>query len=82
MISRERLDELKEILEEDYGQDFSPEEVAEIGRRLVNFFKLLAEFDRRDRSEAAKTGKPGDAGVKKMNDGAEVAVGTRSCSGT
>lgn len=72
MISEERLAELRRVLREDYGQDVSREDAAEIGRRLVGFFELLAEFDRRDQAVA---------GACKSKKDKAVSVGPRSFSG-
>jgi hypothetical protein len=80
MISEERLAELAEILREDYGRDLSPAEVAEIGRRLVGFFELLAEFDRRDQAAVEGAGESGDEGGETEKEAA-VSVGPRSFSG-
>lgn len=43
MVSKELLAELEIILKEEYGVDFTDEEVAEFGECLVNCFKILGD---------------------------------------
>jgi len=43
MLSKNQVQELKEIIKEDFGQDLSEKEVFEIGQNLVNFFEILIE---------------------------------------
>jgi hypothetical protein len=43
MISKQLLAELKIILKEEYGIEFSDEDVAEFGECLVNCFKILGD---------------------------------------
>jgi len=45
MVSQELLNELKQIILEDYGVNLKPDEVSEIGNALVNFFSLLADIN-------------------------------------
>jgi hypothetical protein len=43
MIKKELLAELKIILKEEYGIEFTDEEVAEFGECLINCFKILGD---------------------------------------
>lgn len=45
-ISDEAYEELQLILEKQYGQAFTLEEVKEIGDELVEFYKLLADISK------------------------------------
>lgn len=45
-ISDEAYEELKLILEEQYGQSFALKDVKEIGDELVEFYKLLADISK------------------------------------
>jgi hypothetical protein len=45
MVSNELLQELKEIIKEEYGRNLSMEEVSEIGNGLVGYFDMLAKMN-------------------------------------
>lgn len=45
MVSNDLLQELKEIIKEEYGKDLEMKEVSEIGNGLVDYFDLLAKMD-------------------------------------
>lgn len=44
MVSQQLLDELREIIKEDYGQDLEMEKISQIGNGLVGYFDLLAKM--------------------------------------
>lgn len=44
MVSQQLLQELKEIIKEEHGQDLAMEKVSEIGNGLVGYFDLLAKM--------------------------------------
>lgn len=48
MISQKLIDELRIILEEDYGKGLEMKEVAQIANSLVSYFNLLAKIHRRE----------------------------------
>ena len=43
MVSQQLLQELKEIIKEEYGRDLEAESVSVIGNGLVSYFDLLAK---------------------------------------
>jgi len=45
MVSQKLLDELKQIIFEDYGVLLTAEEISEIGNSLVQFFELLINIE-------------------------------------
>jgi hypothetical protein len=45
MVSKELLNELKDILEDDFGLKLSLDEVTEIAAIFVNYFDLLANIN-------------------------------------
>ena len=47
MISKEKLDEFKEIYKEQTGKDISDEDAQEVGQGLVNYFDLLGKIHHR-----------------------------------
>ncbi len=59
-ISQELLNELKDILKEDFGEELNPKELFEVGNGLVLYFDLLAKIYSRIRlkSESLKKDKP------------------------
>lgn len=58
MISQKLVDELKQIIEEDYKKDLSDQEAMEMGNSLVNYFDLLITIDEKNkRKEREKTEK-------------------------
>lgn len=48
MVSKELLNELKEILEQDFGLKLSINEVSEIAAVLVSYFDTLAKINYQD----------------------------------
>lgn len=44
MLSEETIQELKQILKEEYGQDVDLKEASEIAYTLVSYFDLLAKI--------------------------------------
>ncbi len=48
-ISQELLNELKDILREDYGKELSQKELFEVGNSLVLYFDLLARIHSRNK---------------------------------
>ena len=44
MVSQQLLDELKEIIKEEYGQDLEMDKISQIGNGLVGYFDLLAKM--------------------------------------
>ena len=44
MVSQQLLNELKEIIKDEYGQDLEMEKVSQIGNGLVGYFDLLAKM--------------------------------------
>lgn len=56
MVSKKLLQELKQIVKEEYGVELKPKEVSNIGNTLVGFFELLLEIENgsyQTRKEAA-----------------------------
>ncbi len=48
-ISQELLNELKDILKEDYGKELSQKELFEVGNSLVLYFDLLTRIHSRNK---------------------------------
>lgn len=44
MVSQHLLQELGEIIKEEYGRDLNMQEISEIGNGLVGYFDLLAKM--------------------------------------
>lgn len=44
MVSQQLLEELKEIIKEEYGPDLEMEKISQIGNGLVDYFDLLAKI--------------------------------------
>lgn len=42
-ISKEDLEELKNIYKEDYGETLSDAEAREMGQRLINLFRIICQ---------------------------------------
>ncbi len=49
LISQELLNELKDILREDYGKELSQKELFEVGNSLVLYFDLLTRIHSRNK---------------------------------
>jgi len=50
-LSKELINELNDILREDYGKEFSQKELFEVGTTLLSYFELLAKIYYRNRLE-------------------------------
>jgi len=48
MLSEAIIQELKQILKEEYGRDVDLKEASEIAYNLVNYFNLLAKIHHRE----------------------------------
>jgi hypothetical protein len=48
MVSQQLLNELREIIKEEYGQDLEMEKVSQIGNGLVGYFDLLAKINHKN----------------------------------
>jgi hypothetical protein len=59
-ISQELLNELRDILREDYGKELNQKELFEVGNSLVLYFDLLAKIHSRNklRSENSEKDNP------------------------
>ena len=49
MISQRLLDELGQVLKENYGQDLKPQEIFASANTLISYFDLLMRWDSEDR---------------------------------
>ena len=45
LLSKKQLNELNDILMEDYGKKLSQEQLFEVGTTLISYFELLAKID-------------------------------------
>jgi len=54
MVSQQMIDELKIILEKDYGKKLDIKQVSEIANNLVNYFDLLAKIWHRKKLKEKK----------------------------
>lgn len=59
--SNEHLDEAIKYWEPRYGRKLTHEDAREIVMNLTGFFKILMEWDRRERAKAAEAKKVGEA---------------------
>ncbi len=50
-LSQELLDELKDILREEFGKELSPKELFDMGNSMVLYFDLLAKINFRNEKE-------------------------------
>lgn len=48
MLSKQSIDEFKQIVKEDYRQELTDAEASDQGERLVRFFDLLIKIDHRE----------------------------------
>jgi len=56
MLKKERLEELREIIKEDFGKNLNDRELFEFGSCLLSYFKLLARINFQDQlSNSNKT---------------------------
>ncbi len=44
MVSQPLINELREIIRQEYGRDLDPQEASRIGNGLVGYFNLLAKM--------------------------------------
>jgi hypothetical protein len=45
LLSKKQLNELNDILMEDYGKKLSQKQLFEVGTTLISYFELLAKID-------------------------------------
>ena len=50
MLSKEHLNDLSAILQAEFGQNLPPDEVFEVGQRLVGLFDHLMKLDFKDKN--------------------------------
>lgn len=50
-ISEATIQELKQVLKEDYGKDVNQAEASEILRALVSYYDLLAKIHHREKTQ-------------------------------
>ena len=48
-LSKETIEELRQIIHEDYGKELSDQETYEVATGLVGYFDLLAKLDSKDK---------------------------------
>jgi hypothetical protein len=51
MLSQTTVEELRQILKEEYGKDVSQADASEIAHTLVGYFDLLANIYHREKTE-------------------------------
>jgi len=54
MLKKERLEELREIIKEDFGKNLNDRELFEFGSCLLSYFKLLARINFQDQLSNSK----------------------------
>ena len=54
MISQKSADELKKIFKEEYKADLTDEDAKEAGQKLVDYFSLLIEIDKKTKIVSKK----------------------------
>ena len=52
MVSKKLLNELKDIIKEEYGLNLSMAEISKIGNDLVNAFDILAKIDYAEKNDS------------------------------
>ena len=50
LLSKKQLNELNDILIEDYGKKLSQKHLFEVGTTLVSYFELLSKIDYREKN--------------------------------
>lgn len=50
MISKELIQEFREVMLDEYNTALAPQKAHEIAQNLVDFFKLLIEISKKDQS--------------------------------
>lgn len=53
-LSKQSIEEFKQIIKEEYGVEYTDEEAWEASRNLVNYFQLLWEMDQKQKRNAKK----------------------------
>ena len=54
MLKKERLEELREIIKEDFGKNLNDRELFEFGSCLLSYFELLARINFQDELSNSK----------------------------
>ncbi|OGG04881.1 hypothetical protein A2Z33_06280 [Candidatus Gottesmanbacteria bacterium RBG_16_52_11] len=54
MVNQQLLNELKQIIKEDFKTDLTPEILSEVGNSLVRFFELLIKIDNQSQNTLKK----------------------------
>ncbi len=54
MLKKERLEELREIVKEDFGKNLNDRELFEFGSCLLSYFELLARINFQDQLSNSK----------------------------
>ena len=54
MLKKERLEELREIIKEDFGKNLNDRELFEFGSCLLSYFELLARINFQDQLSNSK----------------------------
>ena len=49
LLSRKQLNELNDILMDDYGKKLSQEQLFQVGTTLISYFELLAKIDYKEK---------------------------------
>lgn len=49
LLSKKQLNELNDILMEDYGKKLSQKQLFEVGTTLISYFELLAKIDYKEK---------------------------------
>lgn len=52
LLNEEMIQELKQILKEEYGRDLDLKEASEIAHNLVGYFNLLTEICQREKEKS------------------------------
>ena len=51
MLSKQAIEEYQNIMKEEFGQDITVAEAEEQGTRLLKFFEVLIEIDRKNKKQ-------------------------------
>jgi hypothetical protein len=49
LLSKKQLNELNDILMEDYGKKLSQKQLFEVGTTLISYFEILAKIDYKEK---------------------------------
>jgi hypothetical protein len=55
MLSKEMLNELREIIKEDFGESLDEKDLFEFGSSLLAYFELLAKIQAREENKSKMT---------------------------